>query len=576
MRILLLCSAFNGLTQRAWIALREAGHEVSVEFASSGEAMISAVGLFDPELIICPFLRERVPEEVWRRHRTIIVHPGPKGDRGPSSLDWALMDGEQRWGVTALQAVEEMDAGPIWATRPLTFRTAAQPKSTVYNGPVADAAIDLIGEVVARAADPSFRPGALDYRRSDVIGRLRPPVRHSDRQFDWSEETDTILRRIAAADGSPGVRTTIGGVPALVFDAHRGPLLPGRPGSLVGRRHGAVLVRAGDGCVWIGQVRIDGCVKLPATMALRPQLGELPDVLNAATESVDEAGRREISYRRHGDVGVLRIDFYNGAMSTGQCRRLRTALRGALLQPTKVLVVRGGESFSNGIHLNVIEAAPSPTLEAWRNINAIDDVCREIVTATDQLVVTSVGANAGAGGVMLALGADHVILRDGVVLNPHYATMGLYGSEYWTYVLPRRVGDDEAARLTEGCLPIGAEHAGRTGLVDDVVAGPSADFEDTVLEYAARLAGRADHDRLLERKRASRRADEQRKPLDAYRAEELAEMSRDIFDDRNGFSAAREAFVTKRRPESTPTRIATHRPAVPPVVAGDAAARRAS
>ena len=215
MRILLLCSAFNGLTQRAWIALREAGHEVSVEFASSGEAMISAVGLFDPELIICPFLRERVPEEVWRRYRTIIVHPGPKGDRGPSSLDWALMDGEPQWGVTALQAVEEMDAGPIWATRPLVFRTAGRPKSAVYNGPVADAAVELIGEVVAKAADPSFRPEALDYRRADVIGRLRPPLRPSDRQFDWSEDTDAILRRIAAADGSPGVRTTIGGVPVI-------------------------------------------------------------------------------------------------------------------------------------------------------------------------------------------------------------------------------------------------------------------------------------------------------------------------------------------------------------------------
>ena len=270
MRILLLCSAFNGLTQRAWIALREAGHEVSVEFASSGEAMISAVGLFDPELIICPFLRERVPEEVWRRYRTIIVHPGPKGDRGPSSLDWALMDGEPQWGVTALQAVEEMDAGPIWATRPLVFRTAGRPKSAVYNGPVADAAVELIGEVVAKAADPSFRPEALDYRRADVIGRLRPPLRPSDRQFDWSEDTDAILRRIAAADGSPGVRTTIGGVPVFVFDAHRGPLLPGRPGSVVGRRNGAVLVRTGDGCVWIGQVRIDGCVKLPAIDGAAP------------------------------------------------------------------------------------------------------------------------------------------------------------------------------------------------------------------------------------------------------------------------------------------------------------------
>ena len=315
MRILLLCSAFNGLTQRAWIALREAGHEVSVEFASSGEAMISAVGLFDPELIICPFLRERVPEEVWRRYRTIIVHPGPKGDRGPSSLDWALMDGEPQWGVTALQAVEEMDAGPIWATRPLVFRTAGRPKSAVYNGPVADAAVELIGEVVAKAADPSFRPEALDYRRADVIGRLRPPLRPSDRQFDWSEDTDAILRRIAAADGSPGVRTTIGGVPLFVFDAHRGPLLPGRPGSVVGRRHGAVLVRTGDGCVWIGQVRIDGCVKLPASMALRPQLGDQPDILRVATQSADEAGRREISYRSQ-----VMSESWESTSTTGRCR----------------------------------------------------------------------------------------------------------------------------------------------------------------------------------------------------------------------------------------------------------------
>ena len=35
----------------------------------------------------------------------------------------------------------------------------------------------------------------------------------------------------------------------------------------------------------------------------------------------------------------------------------------------------------------------------------------------------------------------------------------------------------------------------------------------------------------------------ERRPLLAYRVEELAEMSRDIFDDRNGFTAARRAFV---------------------------------
>ena len=41
-------------------------------------------------------------------------------------------------------------------------------------------------------------------------------------------------------------------------------------------------------------------------------------------------------------------------------------------------------------------------------------------------------------------------------------------------------------------------------------------------------------------------------------------MSRDIFDDRNGFTAARRAFVTKQKPEATPARLARHRPLPPP------------
>ena len=200
-------------------------------------------------------------------------------------------------------------------------------------------------------------------------------------------------------------------------------------------------------------------------MALGRAVGRRSDVLQPLHEYVDHGGRREIAYRRQGDVGVLDLDLYNGAMSTSQCRRLTAALRHAVEQSTKVLLIRGGDVFSNGIHLNVIHAAPSSALEAWRNINAIDDVCREIITCTSQLVVVSIRGNAGAGGVMLALGADRVVARDGVVLNPHYATMGLYGSEYWTYVLPRRVGAGEAANLTAG-VPAdrrrrGSEHRSR-------------------------------------------------------------------------------------------------------------------
>ena len=71
-------------------------------------------------------------------------------------------------------------------------------------------------------------------------------------------------------------------------------------------------------------------VKLPAALALGHRARRTcRRCCCRSTGRRTSAGRREISYRRHGDVGVLRFDFYNGAMSTGQCRRLTAALRHA-------------------------------------------------------------------------------------------------------------------------------------------------------------------------------------------------------------------------------------------------------
>jgi len=62
--------------------------------------MYEAVERYSPELIVAPMLKRAIPEDIWREHVCIIVHPGPKGDRGPSSLDWAILEGHERWGVT--------------------------------------------------------------------------------------------------------------------------------------------------------------------------------------------------------------------------------------------------------------------------------------------------------------------------------------------------------------------------------------------------------------------------------------------------------------------------------------------
>jgi putative two-component system hydrogenase maturation factor HypX/HoxX len=553
-RILLLCSSFNGLCQRIWTELSAAGHSVTVQLAADEPTLEAAVDAADPDLVLGPFLRERIPETVWRARPTVVIHPGPKGDRGPSALDWAIMGGETGWGVTAVQAVEEMDAGPIWASRDFPVPADPPRKSALYNGPITDAAVQLIHEVVAKAVDPDFRPEPLDYTRPDVRGRVRPQARPHDRAFDWSDPTEHILRRIRAADGSPGVTTELRGLSVKVYDAHRGThgdeesTRNAGPGAVVARRHGAVLIRTGDSAIWMGQLRsrIDGShwsVKLPATTALDGRLTGVPD-------AGDNAGYREIGYHRDGPVGVLTFQFYNGAMSTEQCRRLHAALRHATAQDTRVLLLRGGEVFSNGIHLGVIEAAADPCLEAWDNIQAIDDVCGRTIGCTGQLTVSAFAGNAGAGGVMLGLCADRVVLRQGVVLNPHYQTMGLYGSEYWTYSLPRRVGSVTAQTLTTRCLPISGDEAIRTGLADLSLLGDPAQFDRAALHYAARLATGTCYDQQLASKQATRHEEEEHRPLHTYRSTELDQMRLDIFADRHGFADARRRFLRPIRASS--------------------------
>jgi putative two-component system protein, hydrogenase maturation factor HypX/HoxX len=90
MKILLVATAYNSLTQRVQVELNELGHETSVELALNESVVCEAAAMFDPDLILAPMLKTPIPEEVWRKYRCIIIHPGPEGDRGPSSLDWAI------------------------------------------------------------------------------------------------------------------------------------------------------------------------------------------------------------------------------------------------------------------------------------------------------------------------------------------------------------------------------------------------------------------------------------------------------------------------------------------------------
>jgi putative two-component system protein, hydrogenase maturation factor HypX/HoxX len=534
MRILFLVSAHNSLSQRTQVALTEEGHEISVAVVSTALEMEAAVARHRPELIVCPMLKAIIPESITSRHRCLIVHPGPVGDRGPSSLDWAIELGADRWGVTVLEATAEVDGGDVWASR--TFRMREAGKSSLYRHEVRRAAIDAVVQAVRDVAAGDVAPTPLDYSHPAVFGRPRPLLGQDERAIDWTRDTtDTVLRRIRAAEGHPGVLDEIRGERFHLFGGHAESTLRGRPGAIVAQRHGAICRATVDGAVWISHLKRPGGFKLPAAQALRIDVPE-------------QGNWSEIAYEESDGVGYLHFDFYNGAMSTDQCRRLLEAYRKALRRPTRVIVLMGGRDFfSNGIHLNVIEAADDPATESWLNLQAIDDVVREIVETESHLVISALAGDAAAGGVPFALAADYVLAREDVVLNPYYRHMGgLYGSEYWTYLMPRRIGHALTEELTSAPFePIGTSRAVEVGLLDDAFGEDVPRFRGQVRALARDLVAAPYVETLLEAKRRARRRDEQIKPLSAYRAGELAKSYACFFGEDRSYHEARHRFVHK-------------------------------
>lgn len=276
----------------------------------------------------------------------------------------------------------------------------------------------------------------------------------------------------------------------------------------------------------------------------------------------------------------------------------------------------GGQYFSNGVALNIIESAEHPGRETWANINAIDDVVEFLagdlsgqprseflagipsLTERGITTVACLRGNAAAGGVALAAACDVVVSAGTVVLNPAYRAMGLHGSEFHLYSYVERCGRSVATHLVKDMLPLSAVRARELGLVDVVIGGrdiPSQQAEVLIVDFVRQLAsapatafgtsqfasapwtlpvtgwtGAPSHTqslvaRLCDNKRR-RYALETHIPLVHYRHEELSQMLLDSFHPIRSqrYHTRRIKFVRKVKAEGTPTRYVHHRMIVNP------------
>ncbi len=544
MRILLIISSFNSLSQSVFCKLRELNHQVSVKFAISKKLMIQEVEAVQPDIVFSPFLKEYLPSEIFENYDSFILHPGIIGDRGHNSLDYAINNEVSKWGVVILKANKELDAGDIYAQTLFDMRVAS--KASLYRNEVNKATLKALELFLENYQDKNFIP------TKQILNDIHKPITMKKRVIDWQNDTTSlIIKKINMSDSYPGVKDNILGIECYLYGASYEQSFKGKPKEVLAKRDGAICLGTIDGAIWISHIKEVNSFKLPATYVLKDRIKGIKEHRLPLIVDKNIQTYHELSIIEDDSIVYLYFNFYNGAMSSSQAIRLKYAID-YLKEEYKILVLMGGDDFfCNGIHLNILEDSKKQGEDGWSNINAINDVIKSVLDSSDIITIASFGKNAGAGGVFLGLACDYVVGCDGVVLNPHYKTIGLSGSEYHTYTLPKRVGVQKAKSLLDNCLPINTSEAKAIGMIDEVF--DSNNYFDSLQAFAKSFLQDEIYDKLIDKKKDDFYDNEEL--MESRKQEELALMYDEFWKEDSSFHLLRHNFVNKIKPKNTPKRL---------------------
>jgi methionyl-tRNA formyltransferase len=175
---------------------------------------------FEPEVgtVVVAAYGVLIPEAVLDRALWLNVHPSllPRW-RGAAPIERALMAGDEETGVTIIELVPELDAGPIAAQR--AFQLTPEDDFGTVSARAGELAAELLEETLP---EPMLRPQPAE--GVTYAEKIRP----EDRELDWSRPPQELLNRIRALSPHIGARGELNGRPVTVWRARieGGELVP--------------------------------------------------------------------------------------------------------------------------------------------------------------------------------------------------------------------------------------------------------------------------------------------------------------------------------------------------------------
>jgi len=216
-----------------------------------------------PDLNVMAFVTSILPESIlnYPRLGTIQYHPSllPK-HRGGSAINWAIINGEVKTGVTIFWPDKGIDTGPILLQREVEISPDDTVGSLYFNKlfPLGIETVIESIELIKRGIAPRI---PQDESQTSYEGLCT----EKDAIINWLQPVIKIYNFIRGTNPQPGAVTNFGGQRFKVFDSELpAEVAGGLPGEIIDTTRQGLVVTATDGAILIKRVQVEGSPKIAA------------------------------------------------------------------------------------------------------------------------------------------------------------------------------------------------------------------------------------------------------------------------------------------------------------------------
>ena len=240
----------------------EKGLSVYQPVSYKDPAVWEQLGSHGADLCVMAYVLLLVPEEALNvpRYGSIQYHPSllPM-HKGPSSINWSIINGEEKTGLSIFWPDSGLDTGPIL----LQKKVDIEPDDTlgsIYFNKLFPMGVDAMLESIDLVRDGN----APRVKQNPQEGTYEGWCRKADVEIDWNKSADEIHNLIRGANPQPGAWTTINGEEVKVFDCQKSASVSCEAGAISSIGEEGVVVATGEGGMRILKVRPEGSGKVSA------------------------------------------------------------------------------------------------------------------------------------------------------------------------------------------------------------------------------------------------------------------------------------------------------------------------